>query len=49
MTDPETAAQNVAASVKSTLKEAVDILEAASDAVDAAGPAPTTSATCWPR
>ncbi len=40
MTDPETAAQNVAASVKSTLKEAVDILEAASDAVDAAGPAP---------
>lgn len=40
MTDPETAGQNIADSVKSTLKEAVAILEAASDAVDKAGTTP---------
>lgn len=39
MTDPETAVQNIADSAKSTLKEAVGILEAASDAVDETGTA----------
>ncbi len=37
MTDPETASQNIADSITSTLREAVEILEAASDAVDNAG------------
>ena len=36
MTDPDAAAQNIADSIKSTLQDAVDILDAASDAVDEA-------------